>query len=233
MTAKTIADRLKELVPERQKSEMARKCGIPAKSFSSYIDGVEPSASRLVELARGLEVNLLWLATGEGPKRHEGQITATALPSVSTAIDELEISARLQRIEADFYNAGPMPFTGPVAERRAELLEIAMNSAMPEKARMWADRLLSAGFEDKEAARRMDERWERHVVRQRLMRSKIEAIGAEFKGTVSPNFIGDLTMLAMSHPLSETDIQMILAGAHLLTYEALGKLDLGWKPDIK
>lgn len=33
------------------------------------MNGVEPSASKLVQLAEGLNVNLLWLATGEGPMR--------------------------------------------------------------------------------------------------------------------------------------------------------------------
>ena len=68
MTAETIADRLRSLVPDRQKSESARKCGIAQKTFSSYLDGTEPTASKLVQLANGLGVNLLWLATGDGEK---------------------------------------------------------------------------------------------------------------------------------------------------------------------
>jgi len=66
MNAETIADRLKSLVPYRQKSESARKCGIAQKTFSSYLEGTEPTASKLVQLANGLGVDLRWLATGEG-----------------------------------------------------------------------------------------------------------------------------------------------------------------------
>ncbi len=68
MTAETIADRLKSLVPDRQKSESARKCGIAQKTFASYLEGTEPTATKLIQLANGLGVNLVWLATGEGPK---------------------------------------------------------------------------------------------------------------------------------------------------------------------
>lgn len=64
----TIADRLRSLVPDRQKSESARKCGIAQKTFSSYLEGTEPTATKLVQLASGLGVSLLWLATGEGPQ---------------------------------------------------------------------------------------------------------------------------------------------------------------------
>lgn len=68
MGAETIAERLKSLVPDRHKSESARRCGIAQKTFSSYLEGTEPTASKLVQLANGLGVDLVWLATGEGSK---------------------------------------------------------------------------------------------------------------------------------------------------------------------
>lgn len=65
-------------MPDRQKSESARKCGIAQKTFSSYLEGTEPTATKLVQLANGLGVNLLWLATGEGPQFPDGSVVQSA-----------------------------------------------------------------------------------------------------------------------------------------------------------
>lgn len=100
MNAGTIADRLRSLVPERQKAESARNCRMPVKTFTSYLEGVEPSASKLVQLADGLNVNLLWLATGEGPMRPADDATpATNGTSLSTMV---QMQGLPPSIAADF-----------------------------------------------------------------------------------------------------------------------------------
>jgi phage repressor protein C with HTH and peptisase S24 domain len=71
MSDETIADRVKKHVPGRKKSESARKCGIPPKTFASYLEGVEPSATNLAKIAKGLGLGLEWLITGEGPELQE------------------------------------------------------------------------------------------------------------------------------------------------------------------
>lgn len=63
-----ISERLRELVPDRQQSESARRCGIATRTFASYLEGTMPTVPKLVQIANGLGVNLLWLATGSGPK---------------------------------------------------------------------------------------------------------------------------------------------------------------------
>lgn len=235
----SFVERLQEIIGENSANSFAKRAGIGESTFRKYLAGSMPSIDNAAKIAKAAGVALQWLATGEGPKFPDEKSSPQAQPqsqsSLVSEVDEQAVLARLRRIEAEFYAASePLPFTGPLAARRGELVEIATDEKMPDSARTLADRLLSAGFDDKQAERRMDARWERHAARQRLMRSKIEAIAArEFTGTVSPHFIGHLTTLALSHPLSETDIQLILTGAHLLTYEALGKLDLGWKPDLK
>ncbi len=220
--------------------EAGKLAGVTDEQIARWRDGLsKPNIFGISRLAEAAGVNLSWLALGEGPEaKSEVADHSIAQPQSQALapqkIDEQAVLARLQRIEAEFYEAaGPLPFTGALAERRGELVEIATDNEMPESARTLADRLLQAGFQDKEARRRMDERWERRAARQRLIRSKIDAIAArEFSGTVSPNFINHVTQLALTYPLSEIDVQLLLTGAHLLTFEALGKLDLGWKPNL-
>ncbi|WP_235819016.1 XRE family transcriptional regulator [Brucella pseudogrignonensis] len=64
----SISERLRELVPDRQVSESARRCGIAQRTFASYLQGTMPTVPKLVQLAEGLGVNLAWLATGVEPK---------------------------------------------------------------------------------------------------------------------------------------------------------------------
>jgi len=83
MSGETIADRIAKHVPDRKKSESARKCGMSPKTFASYLDGVEPSASNLAKIAKGLGLGLEWLITGEGPELQEVASASAAASSGS------------------------------------------------------------------------------------------------------------------------------------------------------
>lgn len=51
-------------------AKLAKKTGITANAIRSYIStGREPSRKNLIAMAEATEVNLLWLATGEGPMK--------------------------------------------------------------------------------------------------------------------------------------------------------------------
>lgn len=54
-------------------AKLARKAGITANAVRSYIiEGRDPKRKVLIGLANAAEVNLLWLAVGEGPQKAKG-----------------------------------------------------------------------------------------------------------------------------------------------------------------
>lgn len=59
------------------RSAFARATGVSAGGLKRYIGGGEPTLNKLLSIAKGAKVNLLWLATGEGPK--QGEPTSCAL----------------------------------------------------------------------------------------------------------------------------------------------------------
>lgn len=72
-------------------AEVARLSGISEGAVRKYRDGLsEPNVSRLIELSKGLKVNLLWLATGEGEKQEQGadQTTQIATYRLHDAIED-------------------------------------------------------------------------------------------------------------------------------------------------
>jgi len=66
----TLADRIR-VSAERAGggNKLSQKTGIPRSTLETYITGQsEPQVSRLIEIAKVAEVNVAWLATGEGPQ---------------------------------------------------------------------------------------------------------------------------------------------------------------------
>ena len=65
--------RLKSLVGEHGSiAALARLCGIGESTLRKWVDGPsEPNRARLVSIARGAGVSLVWLATGEGPRERD------------------------------------------------------------------------------------------------------------------------------------------------------------------
>lgn len=67
-------DRIDSLVGPKQTRAFARKAGISESVLRQYIKGEsQPTLDKLLAIARTANVNLLWLATGEGPKRPEAR----------------------------------------------------------------------------------------------------------------------------------------------------------------
>lgn len=62
--------RLREIIGNEPLRSFGNRCGVSAGALHHYLNiGSEPSLSRLVAIANAAGVNLLWLATGEGPMR--------------------------------------------------------------------------------------------------------------------------------------------------------------------
>lgn len=64
-----FSDRLRRIRTERQLSqaELARASGLSQGAISSYETGSRKSTTGIVDLAKALKVNPVWLLTGEGP----------------------------------------------------------------------------------------------------------------------------------------------------------------------
>lgn len=69
----SLASRMKVLVDLVGSAEkLARLSGMSARVIGKYVSGeTDPSRERLIALAKAAEVNVLWLATGEGPMKKE------------------------------------------------------------------------------------------------------------------------------------------------------------------
>lgn len=72
----SIQERIFSLIDKGKMAEIARNCGMSDSTLRSYRKSM-PGADALVKIAKGLGVNLVWLATGEGPMRGQepGQVT--------------------------------------------------------------------------------------------------------------------------------------------------------------
>jgi SOS-response transcriptional repressor LexA len=61
-----FAARLQFAAPDLSQAEIARRAGVPKSNLNKYIGGVQPPITALVALARALDVDPVWLGTGEG-----------------------------------------------------------------------------------------------------------------------------------------------------------------------
>ena len=59
---------------------LAQRSGVSDSLLRQYLSGSQPRLDKLVAVARGAGVNLLWLATGEGPMRVDSADGAPATP---------------------------------------------------------------------------------------------------------------------------------------------------------
>jgi transcriptional regulator with XRE-family HTH domain len=75
-----FADRLKVLIGNSSVSAFARKVALSESLIRKYLKGSEPSLSRAAQIARRTEIELEWLAFGQGePLRRSVAIDAGAL----------------------------------------------------------------------------------------------------------------------------------------------------------
>lgn len=88
-------ERLKSIMDEESLRGFGRKAGISDGALRHYLNGDSyPDLDRLAAIAEKSGVNLLWLATGEGPKYPE----ARAGPSESTT--SVNVEALRKAVEA-------------------------------------------------------------------------------------------------------------------------------------
>ena len=78
-------DRLALIIGEKSVSSFGKECGLNEGSLRAYLKGSFPRLNNLVSIVNAANVNLEWLATGEGPiykgeadKREEGKVAAPA-----------------------------------------------------------------------------------------------------------------------------------------------------------
>lgn len=102
-----LADRLEPLAKSYESaSALAREMGVSEGTIRKWAKGAsEPRTSELVRLAQLLNVNLLWLATGEGPMRGErvessrgcAAVDADALAKALTLVEQVGPGLPLDR----------------------------------------------------------------------------------------------------------------------------------------
>lgn len=91
-----FADRLRVLIGNSTVSAFARKVGMSESLIRKYLKGSDPSLSRAGQIARKTEVELDWLAFGQGePKRRSYSVDSGAL-NIAQKIKRL-INSKLER----------------------------------------------------------------------------------------------------------------------------------------
>jgi len=80
-----FCERIKSLINEAGSAEkLAKKSGVGARNIIKYASGQgDPSRKRLVKLAKAMDVDILWLASGEGGMRREEETIKTVSSIVS------------------------------------------------------------------------------------------------------------------------------------------------------
>lgn len=105
-------ERLKGILKGKSVRDFGRKAGISEGAIRHYLNGDSfPDLDRLASIAHNAGVNLLWLATGEGPKQGETMTCA------GDALDEEALARALEVVE----EVG----AGVPLGKRARLLKLA------------------------------------------------------------------------------------------------------------
>lgn len=113
----TFPERLKQLVAEfGSRYALARSSRIPASTLQSYEAGSKPGIDALIKLARAANVDLNWLATGEGKMRPEGLISGASLAQI-VVVDQYEMGTALSMSVI----VGQVPFNRHLLESRLRL----------------------------------------------------------------------------------------------------------------
>lgn len=106
-TSGGFAERLQSLIPEGrgQQTVLAKRAQIAPTSMSKYVNGTaEPELQAAARLARVLEIDLLWLATGEG------SASAERGGHVGVPIYDVRLAAGTASLADGAQLLGEMPF---------------------------------------------------------------------------------------------------------------------------
>jgi transcriptional regulator with XRE-family HTH domain len=113
----SFPERLKQLVAEfGSRYALAKSSRIPASTLQSYEAGSKPGIDALTKLARAANVDLNWLATGEGKMRPEGLISGASLTQI-VVVDQYEMGTALSMSVI----VGQVPFNRHLLESRLRL----------------------------------------------------------------------------------------------------------------
>jgi hypothetical protein len=113
----TFPERLKQLAAEfGSRYALAKSSRIPVSTLQSYEAGSKPGVEALTKLARAANVDLSWLATGEGKMRPEGLISGAALADF-VVVDQYEMGTALSMSVI----VGQVPFSRHFLESRLRL----------------------------------------------------------------------------------------------------------------
>jgi transcriptional regulator with XRE-family HTH domain len=134
-----FADRLKsEADAYKNASALAREVGVVEGTVRKWTNGIsQPKIGETVALARALRVNLLWLATGEGPK-HPGEPAAPGqidLKSLQLALEMVEQALETRRRVTDPENKAQIVaavydlFAGNQPVEKAKVLKLIKTMA--------------------------------------------------------------------------------------------------------
>ncbi len=99
MTQKTakFSERLLILIGKKSVSAFGRRCGIGESTFRKYLKGGMPGLDKLIAIAEAADVNIEWLATGEGPMRPGDKESKTEQPVRVAGYDNFRISEKMQK----------------------------------------------------------------------------------------------------------------------------------------
>lgn len=83
------------------RSAFARATGVSPGGLKRYMSGGEPTLNKLISIAKGSKVNLLWLATGEGEKhpRATGVTREDSVDYTATDVDETALKRALETVD--------------------------------------------------------------------------------------------------------------------------------------
>jgi helix-turn-helix protein len=113
----TFPRRLKLLAAEfGSRYALAKSSRIPASTLQSYEAGSKPGIDALTKLARAANVDLNWLATGDGKMRPEGLPSGASLADV-VVVDQYEMGTALSMSVI----VGQVPFSRQFLESRIRL----------------------------------------------------------------------------------------------------------------
>ena len=108
MDAKSFSDRLTTLRIERRLSgrAFAKAAGLKASTYQALTTGRSPTLDTLVTISRSLDVDVRWLATGEGARSPDPQFSAPNFQGVHETFHLGDDIAMVPRLEVQA-SAGP------------------------------------------------------------------------------------------------------------------------------
>jgi len=92
-----FSDRLKIVISNESVNSFAKKCAVPEATLRTYLSGASlPGMDKLVAISDAAQVNIKWLATGNGPKDQDktefidAEVHKFTMPFLTIITEDLE-----------------------------------------------------------------------------------------------------------------------------------------------